>query len=185
MAKKEDISNEEKALFRNSVAGTRPLKTEARVEPEKKRPPARPLQKENDDQPIIQDIFADPYDLIDMEIEEELFFARNGLQKRTLKKLKRGEIAIEAELDLHRRTKLEARQAITNFLYYCHTNKLHCVRIIHGKGYGSHGKQPILKQFINYWLRQREDILAFCSARQVDGGTGAVYVLLKTKYSEE
>ena len=181
MAKKGDISDEEKALFRNSVTGTRPLNIEARVEAEKKRPPARPLQHLQDEQPITQDTFSDPHDSTDLETADELFFTRSGLQQRTLKKFKRGEIAIEAELDLHRQTKLEARQAITEFLHYSHTNRLRCVRIIHGKGYGSVGKQPILKQFVNYWLRQREDILAFCSARQVDGGTGAIYVLLKMK----
>ncbi|MDH5572217.1 MAG: Smr/MutS family endonuclease, partial [Gammaproteobacteria bacterium] len=65
--------------------------------------------------------------------------------------------------------------------HYCHAHRIRCVRIIHGKGYGSVSQQPVLKQFVNYWLRQREDIMAFCSARQADGGTGAVYVLLKTK----
>ena len=54
-----------------------------------------------------------------------------------------------------------------------------CVRIVHGKGLSSEGKLPVLKVKVNSWLRQKDDVLAFCSARPQDGGTGAVYVLLK------
>jgi DNA-nicking Smr family endonuclease len=54
-----------------------------------------------------------------------------------------------------------------------------CVRIIHGKGLRSRHKGPVIKTKVNTWLRQRDDILAFCSARPVDGGTGAIYVLLR------
>ena len=59
-------------------------------------------------------------------------------------------------------------------------NNIRCVRIIHGKGYGSNNKGPIIKPLVNKWLQQRNEILAFCSARPIDGGTGAVYVLLKS-----
>ncbi|HHH89178.1 MAG TPA: DNA mismatch repair protein MutS [Aliiroseovarius sp.] len=181
MSKKNDISEADRELFRESVADTRPLKYEPRVRPEKKRPPPRPLQKERDEQQVLADMLSDPVDPADMETGEELLFSRTGVQQRTLKKLRRGEFSIEAELDLHGQTKVEAREAIVEFLAFCHGHGLRCVRIIHGKGHGSLGKRPILKQYVNHWLRQRDDILAFCSARQVDGGTGAIYVLLRRK----
>jgi len=181
MKKKHTISDEDRKLFQKSVADARKLDVEARVAPVKKRPPARPLQQEKDNQQVLADMLSDPADPADMETGEELLFVRNGIQQRTLKKLRRGEFSIEAELDLHGRTKLEAREAIIEFLYFCHSHSLRCVRIIHGKGHGSLGKRPILKQYVNHWLRQRDDILAFCSARQVDGGTGAIYVLLRRK----
>ena len=114
-------------------------------------------------------MFSDPVDMADIETGEELIFVCTGIQQRVWRKLRRGEFAQEAELDLHGKTKVEARQAIIEFLHYCRQNNLRCVRIIHGKGHGSIGKQPILKQYVNHWLRQRDDILAFCSARQRPG----------------
>ncbi len=181
MKKKGKISDQDHELFLQSVAGARKLNIEPRVIAEKKRPPPRPLQQEKDNQQVLMDMLSDPVDPADMETGEELLFVRNGIPQRTLKKLRRGEFSIEAELDLHGRTKVEAREAIVEFLYFCHHHGLRCVRIIHGKGHGSQGKRPILKQYVNHWLRQRDDILAFSSARQVDGGTGAIYVLLRRK----
>ncbi|MCW9024513.1 MAG: Smr/MutS family endonuclease [Gammaproteobacteria bacterium] len=180
MGKDRKISDDDKALFRNSVADARRLKPEPRIQKEKKRPPPRPLQREKDEQQVLEDMFSDPVDMADVETGEELLFVRTGIQQRVMRKLRRGEFALEAELDLHGQTKLEARQAIIDFAHFCRQHNLRCVRIIHGKGHGSIGKQPVLKQYVNHWLRQRDDILAFCSARQVDGGTGAIYVLLKT-----
>jgi len=74
-----------------------------------------------------------------------------------------------------------ARKSLSSFLATCGALDNRCIKIIHGKGRGSKGKQPVLKNRLNYWLQQRDDILAFCSARPVDGGTGAVYVLLKKR----
>jgi len=181
MKKKNYISEQDRELFQQSIAGTRKLNIEPRVMPVKKRPRPRPLQQEKDNRQVLVDMLSDPVDPADMEIGEELLFVRNGIPQRTLKKLRRGEFSTEAELDLHGRTKVEAREAIVEFLYFCHSYSLRCVRIIHGKGHGSQGKRPILKQYVNHWLRQRDDILAFSSARQVDGGTGAIYVLLRRK----
>lgn len=176
---KKKVTDKERALFRDAVSGTRRLTQENRVMHQKKRPPPRPLQRELDEQQVLVDMLSEPADMADLETGEELLFTRLGLQHKTVRKLRRGEFSIEAELDLHGQTKIEARQAIVQFLHYCRDQGLRCVRIIHGKGLGSHQKRPILKQYVNHWLRQRDDVLAFCSARQVDGGTGAVYVLLK------
>ena len=178
MAKKK-VTDEDRALFREAVGGTRRLTQESRITPQKKRPPPRPLQREQDEQQVLVDMLSEPVDMAELETGEELLFSRMGLQHKTLRKLRRGEFSIEAELDLHGQTKIEARQAIVQFLQYCRDQGLRCVRIIHGKGHGSHQKRPVLKQYVNHWLRQRDDVLAFCSARQVDGGTGAVYLLLK------
>jgi len=181
MKKKDGISDKDRELFHKTVAGARRLKAEPRITPVKKRPPPRPLQQEKDNRQVLADMFSDPVDPADMETGEELLFVRNGIPQRTLKKLRRGEFSTEAELDLHGHTKIEAREAIAEFLHFCRLHSLRCVRVIHGKGHGSAGKRPILKQYVNHWLRQRDDILAFCSARQVDGGTGAIYVLLRRK----
>ena len=117
----------------------------------------------------------------ELEYNAELLFSRSGLQHNVLRKLRRGQYNITAELDLHGLRVEEARQALSQFLYHCHLQKKQCVHIIHGKGYGSHRNKPVLKSKVNHWLRQRDEVLAFCSARPVDGGTGAIYLLLKRK----
>jgi len=114
-----------------------------------------------------------------IETGDELHYKRPGVQNRVLKKLRRGEYRIEAELDLHGLIADEAKKVTARFLANARTRRKRCVRIIHGKGLGSKGGTPVIKQKINFWLSHRDDILAFCSALPRDGGTGAVYVLLK------
>jgi len=80
---------------------------------------------------------------------------------------------------LHGMTIPLAHNALASFLQECQQFKIRCVRIIHGKGWGSKHHKPILKTKLNTWLQQDDIILAFCSAPIEDGGTGAVYVLLK------
>ncbi|MGH9466509.1 MAG: Smr/MutS family protein, partial [Terriglobales bacterium] len=105
-----------------------------------------------------------------------LFYAKAGVQERVLRKLRRGHYSIGAELDLHGLRSEAARLALAEFLHAVRGNRVRCVRIIHGKGYRSGPRGPVLKQKLNGWLRQRAEVLAFRSARPADGGTGAVYV---------
>lgn len=158
----------------------RPLDLEVKIEEEKKKPSPRARQRELDEQQVLEDMLSDPIDLADVETGEELLFSRNGVQPAMMKKLRRGQFAIEAELDLHRMTSDEARIATATFLQLAKDAGKRCIRIVHGKGLGSPDKIPVLKTKLNHWLKQRNDVLAFCSARPVDGGTGAVYVLLRT-----
>jgi len=179
MSKGKPPSDPELELFRQAMQDVRPLETEPRHQPERKKPSPRPRQRELDEAAVLQDMLSDPTHPEELETGEELLFIRGGLQHKLIKRLRRGELAIEAELDLHGMFREEARSAIIEFLAACKQARLRCVRIIHGKGHGSHQKRPILKQYVNHWLRQRDEVLAFCSARPVDGGTGAIYVLLK------
>ena len=94
--------------------------------------------------------------------------------------MRRGGWVIRGELDLHGHTGDEARVALAAFLNRCNMESRRCVRIIHGKGYGSKNRLPVLKNKVRHWLMQREDVLAFCQAPTVDGGAGAVIVLLKS-----
>ena len=178
MAKRRGVSEEEIALFRATVDGVTPLRQE-RVPPHRTHTPARPLHREADEQQALVDMFSDAIAPEDMETGEELLFARPGLQHNVLRKLRRGQFSVSAELDLHGLRVDEARQALSRFLLHCRHHHMQCVRIIHGKGNRSRRQQPVLKGKVNHWLRQREEVLAFCSARQVDGGTGAIYLLLK------
>jgi DNA-nicking Smr family endonuclease len=96
-----------------------------------------------------------------------------------MRKLRRGQFIVGAELDLHGMTVPVAHRALNEFLARCLTTDTRCVRVIHGKGLSTPDRSPVLKSRVNNWLQQHGDVLAYCSARAHDGGTGAVYVLLK------
>lgn len=175
------VSADEKELFRDAMRDVRPLEVEEKVQEERPRPAPRARQRELDEQQVLEDMLSDPIDLTDVETGEELLFSRNGVQPAMIKKLRRGQFAIEAELDLHRMTSDEARLATSTFLKMAYQSGKRCIRIIHGKGLGSPNKLPVLKTKVNHWLKQRDEVLAFCSAPPADGGTGAVYVLLRAR----
>lgn len=118
---------------------------------------------------------------IGSETGDELVYLRDGMQSMTLRKLRRGHWVVQGELDLHGHTTVEARTALAAFLHACLRDGIRCVRIVHGKGLRSKNREPVLKTKVGNWLRQREEILAFCQARQSDGGSGAVIALLKTR----
>lgn len=176
---KKNPSKEEQDLFREAMQDVRPLETEPRHQPVRRKPKPRPRQREQDEAAVLNEMLSDPANPEDLETGEELLFIRGGLQHKLIKRLRRGELPIEAELDLHGLFREQAREAIVHFLHECRRSGVRCVRIIHGKGHGSAQKRPVLKQYVNHWLRQRDEVLAFCSARPVDGGTGAIYLLLK------
>lgn len=126
---------------------------------------------------------SDGDDFIDLNIEtgDQLLFVRPGIQRRLLRELRRGHLSPQQMLDLHGLRVREAKIELAHFLGYAIHQRLRVVHIIHGRGFGSEGRQPILKQKVNQWLRQRDEVLAFCSAPRFDGGEGAVYVLLSRK----
>lgn len=165
-------------LFRDSVGKVKPVRDDRVAAPQRK-PSPRPLFRELDEAKVLRDMLSDQFEAADMETGEELLYQRAGLQQRTMKKLRRGLFVVDAELDLHGMTVKVAREAVAEFLYECRRRRVQCARIIHGKGRGSRHRGPVLKGKIGHWLQQRDEVLAYCSARHCDGGTGAVYVLLK------
>jgi DNA-nicking Smr family endonuclease len=172
--------SEDVQLFRDSVGKVKPVRND-RVAGHRLKPSPRPRFRDQDEAEVLQDMLSDQFEAADMETGEELVYQRSGLQQRTMKKLRRGLFVVDAELDLHGMTANEARQAVAAFLGECRRRRIQCARIIHGKGRGSRHRNPVLKGKIGHWLQQRDEVLAYCSARHCDGGTGAVYVLLKRK----
>lgn len=111
-------------------------------------------------------------------------YRRPGLQNSVLRKLRRGQYPLQDELDLHGLTVSEAGVRLGDFLSYARGQRLSCVRIIHGKGLSSPGKSPVLKPQVARWLRAHDGVLAFTPARREDGGSGAMYVLLRSRRDE-
>ena len=169
---------EDSQLFRNSVGKVKPVRHD-RVMPPRRNLSPRPRFREMDETEALRDMLSEQFEAADMETGDELIYARSGLQQRTLKKLRRGQFVVDAELDLHGMTVSVARQEVASFLQECKRRRVQSARIIHGKGLGSRHRGPVLKGKIGQWLQQRDEVLAYCSARNCDGGTGAVYVLLK------
>ena len=178
MPRKPKISPQDAELFRQTVGPVKPVVND-RVIPEAPRPRPVPLQRQLDDEQILSDMLSEAFDPAELETGEELLFIRGGMQPKSLRRLRRGQFSVEAELDMHGMTVAVARQELADFLTECRRRRARCIRVIHGKGNGSRHRRPVLKHKLNHWLRQRDEVLAFCSARGVDGGTGAVYVLLK------
>ncbi len=183
MTDKKRPSPEERALFRAAVGPVKRLRQE-RVETHSPRPPPRPAggARSGSGQADLEDRLSDHYEPPAGAGGAPGHFARPGLQHSLLRKLRQGRVARAAELDLHGMTVPEARLALQRFLLHCRQRGLRCVCIIHGKGYRSPQGRPVLKARLNGWLRQWEDVLAFCPARPADGGGGALYVLLKTRH---
>jgi len=177
MPRKRKLSAEDIELFRSEVGPVNPLRPANRANLAKKKhqPPSFRQQE-----PVREraEMF-DTFEPAETELGDELCFMRPGVQRAQFRKMRKGQYAIRSELDMHGLTTAQARRQLMAFLHECRQRGERCVRIIHGKGRNSPDGRPILKSRLNAWLRQREEVLAFCSAPIGDGGSGAAYVLLR------
>lgn len=171
----------EDADFLAAVADVTPLPAPNRVQHALSKPKPLARQRLKDERQVMRDALTDPFDWdAAVALGDELLFARPGVPTTALRKLRRGHWVLRAELDLHGMSGEEARIAVAAFLSHCMRRDIRCVRVIHGKGLGSRNREPVLKHKLRHWLMQRDEVLAFCQARAVDGGAGAVVVLLKS-----
>lgn len=165
-------------LFHDAVSGARPL------EHDRAEPPRTPLsptarQRRRDDAEVLLESLSADIEEIEWRNGDGLRYRRPEVGERTLRKLARGGFRVESEIDLHGYTVKEAKAVLREFFIEIDQFGWRCVRIIHGKGKGSGHRGPRLKGSVDAWLRKMDVVAAFVSARQVDGGSGAVYVLLR------
>ena len=167
------------AIFRDAMSDVKPIAQRARAPAARRKPPPRALFTAADRALVLveslQGLDGDFSDTGD-----EISFRREGVQDGVMRKLKRGEYRVEGVCDLLGLRVDEAKAALREFLAECLARRLRCVRVIHGKGKGSGPKGPVIKTAVNMILRKTAPVLAFTSARRVDGGTGAINVLLKS-----
>jgi DNA-nicking Smr family endonuclease len=142
--------------------------------------PPIPLSLLRDEREVIFESLHDPvrWDE-DTETGDDPAYVRPGITRQVLRRLRRGEWQSQAELDLHGLTKHEAKIELAEFLHECKRRGIRCIRIIHGKGLRSPNREPVLKLHVRHWLTLRDEVLAYVQARAVDGGGGALVVLLK------
>ncbi len=178
MSPKKPITPEDSALFRDAVGDVRPVSTGKHHEAPKK-PPAIPRQSRADERSVMDELLSDFSENDLLETGEHLSYTIPGVKRSELKNLKSGKYAIQATLDLHGFNREDSRKMMSTFLRESQERRHHCIRIIHGKGRKTVDQAPVLKPAVAEWLMRQKSVLAFCSARNSDGGTGALYVLLR------
>ena len=167
-------------LFQAAVGAVQPLTPPKRVVLSPPPPPPLPRQSEQDEAAALQQTMSDEMDIASLlDTDDMLSFRRPGIGSDVTQKLRRGKWTIQQQVDLHGLRSDEAREALGMFIRDMHKKGLRCVRVIHGKGLGSPGKTPVLKEKVQRWLVQKEEVLAFVQAQPHQGGAGALVVLLK------
>jgi DNA-nicking Smr family endonuclease len=164
--------------FRDAVGDVEPIKPHNRVELQREKPAPVPAKRNEDERAVIEELARLTLD-DESEIEEDASYLRPGLPRDILRKLRRTHWVIQDDLDLHGYTGDEAVARTAVFLADARRHGLRCVRIIHGKGLRSIGREPVLRKRIRKILTRREEVLAFVEPRSVHGGSGAVVVLLE------
>ncbi len=104
-----------------------------------------------------------------------------GVDKRTVARLRRGQLPIDARIDLHGLTQREAHRELAAFLEDSRDAQRRTVLVITGKGEGGQG---VLREAVPRWINEaalRPLVLALAPAQPKDGGTGALYLLLRRR----
>ena len=176
---KKNLSDEDRALFREVVRTVKPLAKTVKVSSEHLTKPNPPLvrKRETIEYPVRQYDLSNHYPEV-VQASSILSFSQQGIPRKRLLELKNGQIHWQATLDLHGLRPDSARDTLCEFINQHSQQAKRCLLIIHGKG-GKFGDEPILKNHVNHWLQQLPQVLAFHSALPRDGGSGALYVLLK------
>lgn len=167
------------ALFRAEMRDVAPAKPVNRVEPWRPKPSPVPAQRILDERAVLEELARLGTDGDDTEVEDDSLFLRPGLPREILRKLRRTHWVIQDQVDLHGLGADDAAAATAAFLADCRRRGVRCVRIIHGKGLRSRGREPVLKRRIRKLLTRRDEVLAFVEPHAVHGGGGAVVVLLE------
>jgi len=173
-------SASDRDLFIRAAGAVKPLPDPRKVlHPSRPKPPTA-MSYERDQQAVLQEAISDDFDFSTLlDADDQMSFRRPGISPDVTRKLRRGDWRIQREIDLHGLRRDDARQALGGFIREAHRQGVRCVRVIHGKGLGSPGKTPVLKSRVHGWLIQKNEVLAFVQARPVDGGAGALVVLLQ------
>lgn len=167
-------------LFARAVGPVHPLKDRGLAPIQRPRPLPLPIQRELDEQQVLRESLSDEMDVESLlDTDEALSFRRRGISPEVVRRLRRGDWTIQAEVDLHGLRRDEAREQLGAFLRESVRQGWRCVRVIHGKGNGSPGREPVLKVKVRAWLVQKSEVLAFTRARASDGGNGALVLLLQ------
>lgn len=170
----------EQALFAEQVGPVKRLKATDRVQHALPRVKPEPLSQQADVQAVLTESLSDEFDVETLlDTDDTLAFRRPEIGRDVLRKLRRGVWSLQGQVDLHGLRTEEAREALGIFMKEAQTRGWRCVRVVHGKGLGSPGRVPVIKDKVKRWLAQSDKVLAFVQARGDEGGAGALIVLLQ------
>lgn len=185
-AQQEKKAAVEANLFQSSLGGVQRLPASDRYVPPTvpksvapTKAPARKLTQAEDDALVLRESLSDLFE-VDHYLEDDpaLNYTAPGVGPDVMKKMRKGHWPIQDELDLHGMNRDQAREALGTFLTRAQQRNHRCVCVIHGRGFGSRGQEPVLKSMVHSWLVQK-GVVAFCQARNHEGGEGALIVLLR------
>ena len=166
--------------FKRATRDVEPLRAPRRLRLARAPAAPIPVQTRRDERAALAESLAGPRSVDDaIDWGEELAFLRDGYSRQILRKLRRGHWVVQDQLDLHGMNRVQAAHAVGEFLRHCRARHFRCVRIVHGKGLRSPGRETVLKRRIRKLLTRRDEVLAFVEPRAIHGGSGAVVVLLE------
>jgi DNA-nicking Smr family endonuclease len=167
-------------LFQMAVGTVHALPDKGRLHFRPKPPPPVAQQHLKDEQAAFLESLSDEVDVTSLlETDDRLSYRRMGVGPDVTQKLRRGNWSIQRQVDLHGLRTDEARKTLSAFIREAQKQGIRCVRVVTGKGLGSPGKTPVLKEKVHRWLVQKAEVLAFVQARPAHGGAGALVVLLQ------
>lgn len=171
---------EEREVFATAIGKVKPLPHKGKTHLPYDPPAPIAAQQQLDEQRALRETMSDDWDTSSLlDTDEHLSFRRPGIGIDVTRKLRKGDWTVQAQVDLHNLRSDEAREALGSFIRESFKNGLRCVRVVHGKGLGSPGKVPVLKNKVHSWLIQKNQVLAFVQATPAQGGAGALVVLLQ------
>ena len=183
-----ESSPDDEHSFQEAMSDVVPLPGKRRKAIRNPAPDMRPAHPAPDDE---QEALAYLRNLVKGSLEMDITFSDeyiegsvSGLSPKLMKRLKKGQFPVQAHIDLHGLTKHEAQRKVRDFLIQSRKLGLRCVLIVHGRGLNSPDSLPVLKERLPIWLNRglaRKIVLAFATAMPYDGGTGAIYVLLRMR----
>ena len=166
-------------VFEDAVGLVTPMPPDGRARSTRPPPPPEPRQREADERAALKEAWSDEVDVESLLLTDDgLSFRRPGVSLDVVTRLRRGHWSIQAETDLHGLRREEARDHLAAFVRNSGRRGLRCLRVVHGKGHGSPGREPVLKGKVQRWLAQSADVVAFAQASGPQGGAGALIVLL-------
>ena len=173
-------AREHRSLFQTAVGKVQRLPEPRIANLRPTPPPPTPVQHLLDEAAAYSESISDEMDVTSLlETDERLSFRRHGVGPDVTYKLRRGKWSIQRQIDLHGLRSDEARETLGAFIREAHKQGIRCVRVVTGKGLGSPGKAPVLKDKVHRWLVQRSEVVAFVQAQPAHGGAGALVVLLQ------
>ena len=171
----------EQRLFATAVGPVQAIANKGRIEPRPVPVEPLPVQRQLDEASVMREALSDDFDIETLlHTDEMLSYRCPGIGPDVMRKLREGSWSIQRQIDLHGLRTDEAREALGRFIREAHQQGLRCVRVVHGKGLGSPGRMPVLKNRVLRWLVQKSEVIAFVQARPAEGGAGALVVLLRS-----